>query len=332
MSRGQTWSHEEIKALIDVWSDENISELLVTTHKNSEIFKLISKEMGALGFTRTIAQCRNKLKKLRYQYIKIRDMIMKNGSSGVKDRFPWYDELDAILGARPTCIPQHIVESEEKESPSTLSSSEPSDSDSTEYEQQSEKSDNIATRVKIEEAATTSSPLDEDRGQPAVATPGAQKRKKGTKTDRFERMFENYLEAKKKMDEDERQRTKQEFASFENFLTMQRQAEERQFQLLQEQQRASSQMFLQMMGNFLRAAVPQPVSPPTMGQQWPPVCPTNSAPHPSSHPTHHTDPSPSFTAHQDSAATARTTPTPPSTSQEPCMPQLSTSPVQGDVD
>ncbi|XP_021165187.2 zinc finger and SCAN domain-containing protein 20 isoform X2 [Fundulus heteroclitus] len=319
MSRGQTWSYEEIKALIDEWSDDNIAELLVTTHKNTEVFKLISGKMGALGFTRNFAQCRNKLKKLRYQYIKIRDMIVKNGRSGVeKHRFPWYDELDAILGARPTCNPQHIVESEEKESPPSPFSSGPSDSDSTEDEQQSEK-DKIAPCIKVEETPTTSSPLDEDRGEPAVATPGAQIRKEGTKTDRFERMFESYLEAKKKMDEDESQRTKQEFAAFENFLTMQRQAEERHFQLLQEQQRVSSQMFLQMMGNILRAAVAQPASQPATGQQWPPVCPTNSAPHRSSQPTHHTDPSPSFTAHQDSA-------------QEPCTPQLSTSPVLDDVD
>uniref|UniRef100_A0A3B4BAC8 Myb/SANT-like DNA-binding domain-containing protein n=1 Tax=Periophthalmus magnuspinnatus TaxID=409849 RepID=A0A3B4BAC8_9GOBI len=109
MAHGQTWSEEEVKALIEIWSDENICQLLVTTHKNNEVYKLISEKMKAVGFPRTVGQCRTKVKKLRQQYIKIRDMLRKSGSSGdERDKFPLYDELDAILGSRPTSSPQHI--------------------------------------------------------------------------------------------------------------------------------------------------------------------------------------------------------------------------------
>uniref|UniRef100_A0A3B3TZ40 Myb/SANT-like DNA-binding domain-containing protein n=1 Tax=Poecilia latipinna TaxID=48699 RepID=A0A3B3TZ40_9TELE len=81
MARGQTWSEEEVKALIKIWADENVLQLLLTTHKNKQVFKLISGDMEALGFPRTASQCRTKVKKLRQQYVKIRNML-RNGSTG----------------------------------------------------------------------------------------------------------------------------------------------------------------------------------------------------------------------------------------------------------
>ncbi|KAK7898742.1 hypothetical protein WMY93_019595 [Mugilogobius chulae] len=180
MARGQTWSEEEVKALIDIWSDENISQLLVTTHKNNEVFKLISEKMEALGFIRTVVQCRTKVKKLRQQYIKIRDMLRKSGSSGdEKDKFPLYDQLDAILGTRPTSSPQYIVESYQEETPATPASLTMSESDSTELEQESVEADKSSTDLEVEETPTTSSLLEGERGEPK----GTQKRKKKTKTD-----------------------------------------------------------------------------------------------------------------------------------------------------
>lgn len=41
---GQRWREEELKALIEIWSDENLSNLLMTNHKN-DIFLIISKKM-----------------------------------------------------------------------------------------------------------------------------------------------------------------------------------------------------------------------------------------------------------------------------------------------
>ncbi|XP_037538431.1 trihelix transcription factor GT-3a-like [Nematolebias whitei] len=297
MARGQTWSEEEIKALIQVWSDENISQLLVTTHKNNEVYRLISLKMEELGFQRTAEQCRNKVKKLRQQYIKIRDMLRKSGSSAdMKDKFPWYDELDVVLGTQHTSSPQHVLESYQAETPppSTLA---PSDSESTEQGQDSEKSDKSATDFEVEQAAPTSSLLDEERGLPRLAVPGAQKRKKKTKADRFENLCESYMDDQRKRDEDECKRMKQESASFESFLKMQQQAEEKHFQLMQEQQKANSQMFFQMMSTFLHAAMPQSVTPPTTQQWMPPtqVRPTASSHHQHNTPTHHTAPAPAQT-------------------------------------
>ncbi|KAK7926067.1 hypothetical protein WMY93_008377 [Mugilogobius chulae] len=265
-------------------------------------------------------------------------MLRKSGSSGdEKDKFPLYDQLDAILGTRPTSSPQYIVESYQEETPATPASLTMSESDSTELEQESVEADKSSTDLEVEETPTTSSLLEGERGEPK----GTQKRKKKTKTDRFEKMFESYLDEKKKMDEDECKRMKQESTCFENFLKMQQQAEEKRFQLLQEQQRANNQMFFQMMGTFLRAAVPQPMTPPPMTQQWmpptpvrPPVWPTPSSLQTSAH-TQHTDNSSSFITHQHNIpSTHHTVPAPPQTPPEPYMTNMSqhsTSSVLTDV-
>ncbi|XP_037550648.1 uncharacterized protein LOC119427137 [Nematolebias whitei] len=275
--------------------------------------------MEKLGFPRTVAQCRTKVKKLRQQYIKIRNMLRKSGSSGdAKDKFPWYDELDLVLGTRPTSSPQHVDSHQEPPSSSTLA---PSDSEST--EQDSVKSEKSATNFEVEETPTTSSLLDE--------LAAAQKRKKKTKADRFEKMLERYLDEKRKTDEDECKRMKQESASFENFLKMQQQAVERHFQLMQEQQTANNKRFFEMMSTFLHAAMPQSVTPPTT-QQWmppptavrPPLWPTSSSHQPSAH-----------TDHQHNIQTTQhSTPASAQTPQEPDMAatsQHSTSSVLDDV-
>lgn len=116
MSRGQTWSSEEVQALIDIWSDEQISRLLVVTHKNFAVFRLFSEKMAARGFNRTPHQCRIKVKKLRQRYFWVRDLTQKIGSSvEEKSRFVWYKDLDGILGRRPTSSQQeHEVDIKEE--------------------------------------------------------------------------------------------------------------------------------------------------------------------------------------------------------------------------
>lgn len=112
MSRGLTWSSEETRCLLDIWADVQISQMLEKTHKNAEVYKIFSKQMRERGFERSVEQCRVKVKKLRQNYIKVRDALSKTGSSGEeKDKCPWFDELDKILGTRPTVCPVDIVES-----------------------------------------------------------------------------------------------------------------------------------------------------------------------------------------------------------------------------
>ncbi|CAF94564.1 unnamed protein product [Tetraodon nigroviridis] len=93
-----------------------MAQLLASTHKNREVFKLFSEKMAALGFHRSVEQCRIKVKKLRLQYFRVRDAIGKSGTSAEeKEKFVWYDELDGILGSSPASRPKQVVESFKEE-------------------------------------------------------------------------------------------------------------------------------------------------------------------------------------------------------------------------
>lgn len=128
MFRGQTWSTEEVQTLISIWSDETMAQLLASTHKNREVFKLFSEKMAALGFHRSVEQCRIKVKKLRLQYFRVRDALGKGGGSPEeKEKFVWYDELDGILGSSPANRARQAVESFKEEAPWTPTSAEPTE-------------------------------------------------------------------------------------------------------------------------------------------------------------------------------------------------------------
>uniref|UniRef100_A0A673B5I3 Myb/SANT-like DNA-binding domain-containing protein n=1 Tax=Sphaeramia orbicularis TaxID=375764 RepID=A0A673B5I3_9TELE len=111
MSRGLTWSLDETRCLLDIWADVHVTQLLERTHKNANVFSLFSKRMKARGFVRSPEQCLVKVKKLRQTYMKVRDALAKSGSSGeAEEKFPYFNELDNILGSRPTVSPVDIVE------------------------------------------------------------------------------------------------------------------------------------------------------------------------------------------------------------------------------
>ena len=46
--RGETWSDDEVLALISIWSDETILKMLATPHKNADIYGKISSKLGNL--------------------------------------------------------------------------------------------------------------------------------------------------------------------------------------------------------------------------------------------------------------------------------------------
>ncbi len=52
---GLTWCSEEVKCFINIWVDEQISQMLDTTHKNSEVYKIVSERMKERGYERSVA-------------------------------------------------------------------------------------------------------------------------------------------------------------------------------------------------------------------------------------------------------------------------------------
>ena len=73
------------------------------------VFVKISKEMEAAGFVKTAEQCSSKIKKLKFEYRKIKD---KHGKTG-EGRKDWrlYEAMDEVLGHKPATHPPVVVES-----------------------------------------------------------------------------------------------------------------------------------------------------------------------------------------------------------------------------
>uniref|UniRef100_A0A673ILM0 Myb/SANT-like DNA-binding domain-containing protein n=1 Tax=Sinocyclocheilus rhinocerous TaxID=307959 RepID=A0A673ILM0_9TELE len=110
--RGVVWSQEESCALIEIWKDDYIKRQLFSTHKNIKVFLLFAqKKKKERRYNRTALQCRVKVKKLRQKYMSTRDKIRRSGESAeIKDSCPFYEDLDAILGASACACLTNVVE------------------------------------------------------------------------------------------------------------------------------------------------------------------------------------------------------------------------------
>lgn len=111
-NRGQLWKDDETRELILIWGDVEVMRMFDSKHKNGKVYSKIKDRLKAKGFNRSVEQCQTKLKTLRQQYIKIRDMMRRSGESpAIKAKCKHFDELDAFLGTRPATEPDGVIDS-----------------------------------------------------------------------------------------------------------------------------------------------------------------------------------------------------------------------------
>lgn len=67
------WKDSEVPGLIDIWVDNIIQSQLEGCKRNKQIYKGISKELLVYGVQRSAEQCREKMKKLKSEYRKVKD-------------------------------------------------------------------------------------------------------------------------------------------------------------------------------------------------------------------------------------------------------------------
>ncbi|XP_053921029.1 bifunctional phosphoribosylaminoimidazole carboxylase/phosphoribosylaminoimidazole succinocarboxamide synthetase [Cuculus canorus] len=96
---GKHWSDNEVRALINIWSDEKIQQMLEGATRNKEIFEEIARRLMKHGIDRDWKQCRTKYKNLKYEYRALQKENEHLGNPRRKMRF--YDEVDCILRRQP---------------------------------------------------------------------------------------------------------------------------------------------------------------------------------------------------------------------------------------
>lgn len=129
-SPGSIWSRAETVKLISLWGQEEI-QLKLHECKNKSIYEEVAKDMKDSGYDRNFQQCRDKVKKLKVEYKKVKDKKKKTGTG--KPTWEFFDDMDNILGDRPSTVPPVVLDS--------------LDIDETEHQDLEESSQNPDTEV-----------------------------------------------------------------------------------------------------------------------------------------------------------------------------------------
>ncbi|CAI5678501.1 unnamed protein product [Oreochromis niloticus] len=92
---GRNWSDQEVRALIQVWSDERIRRKLESSTRKRDIFVQISSRLLQQGIDRDWKQCHTKYRNLKYLY-----RCLQRGKTDEADPrclMRFYEEVDSIM-------------------------------------------------------------------------------------------------------------------------------------------------------------------------------------------------------------------------------------------
>ncbi|KAM3609498.1 uncharacterized protein V6R79_015855 [Siganus canaliculatus] len=92
--RGSNWTDPEIVELLQLWSDESVQIELESSLRNQRVFDRIAQILRQRGIYRTGDQCREKIKKMKLEYRRIKDNHKMRS-------WKFYDVMDRVLANRP---------------------------------------------------------------------------------------------------------------------------------------------------------------------------------------------------------------------------------------
>ncbi|XP_066557120.1 1-aminocyclopropane-1-carboxylate synthase-like protein 1 isoform X1 [Amia ocellicauda] len=96
--RGSNWSDPEVVELLQLWADESVQMELESCLRNQHVFNRIAEVLREKGIHRTGDQCREKIKKMKLEYRRIKDN-QKTVRGGRTWKF--YEVMDRVLTNRP---------------------------------------------------------------------------------------------------------------------------------------------------------------------------------------------------------------------------------------
>ena len=105
---GSPWSDDEVFCLITIWADEEIQSLLESSRRNASIYERIAREMEDAGYSRNPNQCKEKIRKLKTKYKKLKDGHDVSGN--IRDNWIFYDRMDRVLGSRHSVQPPPTID------------------------------------------------------------------------------------------------------------------------------------------------------------------------------------------------------------------------------
>lgn len=97
--RGSNWSDPEVVELLQLWADDSVQIELESCLRNQHVFNRIAEVLRGKGILRTGDQCREKIKKMKLEYRRIKDnqKTLRGGRT-----WKFYEVMDRVLTNRPS--------------------------------------------------------------------------------------------------------------------------------------------------------------------------------------------------------------------------------------
>ena len=80
MENSEKWSDNDVQALLALYATEEVQSGLEGCTRNLKIFGKVAGELAHIGVYHTAKQCREKIKKLKQDYKKIKDHNNRSGA------------------------------------------------------------------------------------------------------------------------------------------------------------------------------------------------------------------------------------------------------------
>ncbi|XP_074524396.1 bifunctional phosphoribosylaminoimidazole carboxylase/phosphoribosylaminoimidazole succinocarboxamide synthetase [Halichoeres trimaculatus] len=126
---GRNWSEQEVRALVQVWSDERVCRQLESSTRKRDIFIQISNRLMQQGIDRDWKQCHTKYKNLKYLYRSLQRGMTEETDPRRIMRF--YNEVDAIMNRTRNGSPNGTAAAHNRDSRGLLLSEDYEDKDHT---------------------------------------------------------------------------------------------------------------------------------------------------------------------------------------------------------
>lgn len=107
------WSTAEVICLISLWGEQSVQDKIKGSYRNKSVFEDLSAAMAEQGFKRSWLQCQRKIKSLKSKYKEVKDHNNKSGNGRIT--FQFYQQMDSILGDKPSVNPINVLDSSREE-------------------------------------------------------------------------------------------------------------------------------------------------------------------------------------------------------------------------
>ena len=105
----QNWGFVETKTLICLWAEEDIQRQLASMGRKKNIWEGKAMKLQESGYSRSGDQCKTRMHNLQQKYKKVK--TLNNTSGQGKNSFPFYEEIDKVLGHKPSINPLSTLSS-----------------------------------------------------------------------------------------------------------------------------------------------------------------------------------------------------------------------------